>query len=370
MAVKKQDEFNQQNPYANQTAGNPLPTAQIPNTDWQGQMASLMGQINDRKPFEFDLDKDALYQQYKDQYTRLGQQAMKDTIGQAAGLTGGYSSSYAQNVGQQAYDDHLTKLNAVVPDLYAQARSAYDAEGADLYNRLNAAQGMYGLQRQAELDAQDRDYREWQKQMAELERQDNLDKASRSEARDYALMMLQMGLTPSADQLAAAGISAQDAAGIRNYYLQQQYAAGGTGGSGSSGGRSGGSGGGRPGGGSGSSSGGNGAQGTSGGEASRALLPSGGFLGINDVLNRGLNAAYDAFGAQRNSVPQNDLVNIARLYATKGGDAALAELRRRFGSGYDLDTAWAWISNNWKRFGPSGQLAGYSRGERSFDFTT
>jgi hypothetical protein len=69
-------------------------------------------------------------------------------------------------------------------------------------------------------------------------------------------------------------------------------------------------------------------------------------------------------------VPQNDLVDIARLYATKGGDAALAELRRRYGNGYDLDTAWAWISNNWKRFGPSGQLAGYSRGERSFDFTT
>ena len=364
MAVKKQDEFNQQNPYANQTAGNPLPTAQIPNTDWQGQMASLMGQINDRKPFEFDLDKDGLYQQLKDQYTRLGQQAMKDTMGQAAGLTGGYSSSYAQNVGQQAYDDHLTKLNAAVPDLYAQARSAYDAEGADLFNRLNAAQGMYGLQRQAELDAQDQDYREWQMQMAELERQDNLDKASRSEARDYALMMLQMGLTPSADQLAAAGISAQDAAGIRNYYLQQQYAAGGTGGSGSDRGT-------------------NpktpktpkqpaddGEQYTPIGAFSRSLLPGGGLLGINDILNNGLNAVYDAFGAPRNSVPQNDLINIARLYATKGGDAALAELRRRYGSGYDLDTAWAWISNNWKRFGPSGQLAGYSRGERSFDFTT
>ena len=121
--------------------------------DWNAQMLNLYNQIQNRDPFEFDLDKDAMYQQYKDQYTRLGQQAMKDTMGQAAGLTGGYGSSYSQAVGQQAYDDYLTKLNAVVPDLYAQARSAYDAEGDNLYRQYQLAANAADIAYQHDRDA-------------------------------------------------------------------------------------------------------------------------------------------------------------------------------------------------------------------------
>lgn len=104
----------------------------------QQQIEDLYNQIVNRQPFNFDLNSNALYQQYRDQYQRMGQQAMADTMGQAAGLTGGYGSSYGQSVGQQAYNAYLQELNNIVPDLYAQARSEYDTEGQNLYN-------LYGL---------------------------------------------------------------------------------------------------------------------------------------------------------------------------------------------------------------------------------
>lgn len=102
---------------------------------WDEELSSLYDQITNRKPFQYDLGQDALYQQYKEQYQRLGRQAMQDTMGQAASLTGGYGSTYSEQVGQQAYNAYLQSLNDIVPDLYDRAYSRYQDEGQDLYNR-------------------------------------------------------------------------------------------------------------------------------------------------------------------------------------------------------------------------------------------
>ena len=110
------------------------------------QMSALLEQINGREPFSYNLNEDMLYQQYRDQYQNLGRQAMQDTMGQAAGLTGGYGSSYSQRAGQQAYQGYLQQLNDKVPELYDRALDRYRAEGNDLYQR-------YGLLADAENDA-------------------------------------------------------------------------------------------------------------------------------------------------------------------------------------------------------------------------
>lgn len=86
-----------------------------------------------REDFRFDLNADALYRQYADQYQRLGQKAMQDTMGQAAALTGGYGSSYAQSVGQQAYHSYLQQLGDVIPELYQLAYDRYRNRGDALY---------------------------------------------------------------------------------------------------------------------------------------------------------------------------------------------------------------------------------------------
>jgi hypothetical protein len=232
----------------------------------QQQANDLLGQINNRPEFSYDPNTDPLWQAMVNQYVHQGQRAMKDTMGQAAGLTGGYGSSYAQAAGQQQYDEYLTRLNGELGTVYDRARAAYDAEGQDLYNRYNlalgAAQDAYNRDRDALADqryareyADDQAYREWQMQQAELDRQDSKDKAAQSQAYEMAMTMISTGQTPPAELLSAAGISPEFASSMSSYYARMAAAQ--QSGGGSSGRSSGGRSGGRSGGGSGGRGGGN-----------------------------------------------------------------------------------------------------------------
>lgn len=116
-------------------------------SQWQTQLDDTLNKILNREKFTYDLNGDALYQQYKDQYVQQGQQAMMDTMGQAAALTGGYGNSYAQTAGQQTYQGYLQQLNERIPELYQLALDQYNREGEELYNQY----GLYA-------DRDDRDY--------------------------------------------------------------------------------------------------------------------------------------------------------------------------------------------------------------------
>lgn len=100
---------------------------------YQKQLDDTMDKILNREDFAYDLNGDALWKQYQDQYTRKGKMAMMDTMGQAAALTGGYGSSYGQAVGQQAYQGYLQEMNQFIPELYQMALQRYQMEG----DRLN-----------------------------------------------------------------------------------------------------------------------------------------------------------------------------------------------------------------------------------------
>ena len=104
-------------------------------SQWQGKLDELMNSILNREKFSYDLNGDALYQQYKDKYIQQGKLAMGDAIGQASAMTGGYGNSYAQSVGQQQYQASLDNLNDIVPQLYQMALNKYNQEGQDLYNQ-------------------------------------------------------------------------------------------------------------------------------------------------------------------------------------------------------------------------------------------
>ena len=106
-------------------------------SQWQDQLNEVLQKILNREEFSYDLNGDALYQQYKDQYTTQGKMASMDTMGQAAGLTGGYGNSYAQNVGQQAYQGYLQQLNDKVPELYQLAMNQYNQEGQAMYDQAS-----------------------------------------------------------------------------------------------------------------------------------------------------------------------------------------------------------------------------------------
>lgn len=115
----------------------------------QGDLDSVYNNIKNYGDFSYDVNSDALYQQYADQYTRLGNLAMQDTMGQAAAMTGGYGNSYATTAGNQAYQGYLQQLNDVVPELYQMALNKWQMGKDDLYNQygmlLSEYEREYGL---------------------------------------------------------------------------------------------------------------------------------------------------------------------------------------------------------------------------------
>ena len=114
-------------------------TVNAGNQPYVDQLNSLYDQIMNRKPFQYDLNGDLLYRQMADRYTQLGQQAMRDTMGQAAALTGGYGNSYAAQVGNQAYQQYLTALNDNIPQLWDRAYQVYQDQGDQLMQQYQLA---------------------------------------------------------------------------------------------------------------------------------------------------------------------------------------------------------------------------------------
>lgn len=114
-------------------------TAPTYSGSYDQEINDLYQKITNREPFKYDYASDPLYGQYSEKYQQLGRQAMKDSMGQTAALTGGYGNSYGGAVGQQQYDAYLQRLNDVLPELYGQAYNQYAAEGDRLKERYSLA---------------------------------------------------------------------------------------------------------------------------------------------------------------------------------------------------------------------------------------
>ena len=121
--VLAQQPLAYQNPYYQQT---------------QQTLNNLLGQ----QPFQYDVNTDALYQQIKDNYMKQGRQAMMDTQGMSAALTGGYGNSYGVLAGQQAYQNSLGDLSAQIPEMYKLAYNRYLNNEQSQRQNLAALQGL------------------------------------------------------------------------------------------------------------------------------------------------------------------------------------------------------------------------------------
>ena len=216
-------------------------------SNWQAQLSETLDKILNREKFSYDLNGDALYQQYKDQYTTQGKMAMMDTMGQAAAATGGYGNSYAQAVGQQTYQGYLKQLNDKVPELYQLALSQYNQEGQDLkdqasllysqeqqdYNRYRDSMSDYWTQ----LDyltgrADTLSQNEYNKYMDDISLKYNIHSDTQSagyqaqqDAYEKAMSLLGIGVTPDSNVLSTAGISSAEAQAIVQKVKEQEAAA-------------------------------------------------------------------------------------------------------------------------------------------------
>lgn len=112
---------------------------------YEGQISDILDNILNRPKFSYtseDMTNDDLYKMYRDQYMRQGNLAMRDTMGSAASLTGGYGNTYASAAGQQAYDNYVSMLNDKALDFYDRAYQRYNDEGQNLYNQMNVVTGL------------------------------------------------------------------------------------------------------------------------------------------------------------------------------------------------------------------------------------
>lgn len=87
--------------------------------------------------FNYSLTDDPAYQTYRDEYVHNGQLAAIDAAGNAVAQTGGYGSTAATAASQQAYNESLTQLNGIVPDLY---NAAYNRRWNEFVNDRDTLQ--------------------------------------------------------------------------------------------------------------------------------------------------------------------------------------------------------------------------------------
>lgn len=210
---------------------------------YQSQIDNVTNQIMNREEFSYDPNTDPLYALYRDNYTRNGQRAMQDTLGQVAARTGGLASSYATSAANQTYNNYMAALADKIPELQQLAYSMYRDEGDDLYAQMNMLtaleQGDYAkyADQLAQYNA-DRNFaygsyaddRNWDYQldrdMIEDSRYDS--ETAYNQALDRAELLASMG---DYSGYAALGLTDSQIAGLENAYQAAMQAASYTGGS-------------------------------------------------------------------------------------------------------------------------------------------
>ena len=172
---------------------------------FEDQLQALYDQIEGREAFSYDPEEDEAYRRYARLYAAQGAAAMEDTMGQAASLTGGYGSSYAQAVGQQAYDRYLGELAALVPELRQAALAEYRQEGQALTDRYN----MLNQQEKAGYDRWQDTVAQWQRTLSEA--QSSYEDVSAQDEKAYQAMLKHYADKAEQERkLSAAGAKIED----------------------------------------------------------------------------------------------------------------------------------------------------------------
>lgn len=114
-------------------------------SQYGGQMSQLLSEIMGMEPFNYNAESDAAFRQYKQMYTREGQRAAEDTVGQLAGRTGGMMNSYAASAASQQQQYFAQQIADKIPELEQMAYERY-------LNEFNMKKSQLGLVQDFEQD--------------------------------------------------------------------------------------------------------------------------------------------------------------------------------------------------------------------------
>ena len=177
---------------------------------YDGEIRRLYEKIVNRPAFSYDAGSDPLYASARERYVREGRAAMRDTLGQAAHLTGGYHSSYGQAAAQQQYGAYLQKLGELMPELYGQALRRWQSEGESLKTQFDAAQKL-----------SDRAYtRRAERQKTALALEQQLYDRRWAAYQSMMKLISASGYAPTDEELQSSGMSREQAEALRKEFLR------------------------------------------------------------------------------------------------------------------------------------------------------
>ncbi len=169
------------------------------------QVNDLMTEILNREDFSYDPETDPMYSSYKKTYTREGNRATADTLGEAAAMTGGIPSSYAVSAASQAGNYYASQLADKVPELYEMAYQKYLGEYQERLDKLQLLQDREQFEYSKYLDELEKyesdrnfNYGKWLDEIESQanERSEAIYKAKEAaEYGDYSLLE-SLGITP------------------------------------------------------------------------------------------------------------------------------------------------------------------------------
>lgn len=200
------DSRNSYNGYTGGSSAQRTTSATSSYTDpYADRLESALERLEAREPFSYNPEDDPAYQAYRTAYRREGDRAAKNSLGDAAALTGGQASTAAVVAASQARDTYNSKLGDVVPQLYEMAWQMYQGEQNSLLSEIETLANLSASAYAQNLDSQELDYKIFadQRDFSYGQYQDVLDRESAAEQNYYDRTYNYDRLTQSAQQSSA-----------------------------------------------------------------------------------------------------------------------------------------------------------------------
>lgn len=121
---------------------NPKTEVSTYTSPYSNQISAALNKYINPTAFSYNAESDPSYQAYKEQYTKAGNEAFQNIIGDLTSLTGGRLNTWATSAAAQAKNNYMEKLNDMVPTLEQNAYSRYQQGIDNIAKQLTELQGL------------------------------------------------------------------------------------------------------------------------------------------------------------------------------------------------------------------------------------
>lgn len=188
---------------------------------YQDAYDKALNAVMNQKGWSYNPENDMAYQAAKKQYLREADRATKNTMGQAAAMTGGIPSTAAVNAASQAGDYYRTQLSDQLGSYMDRSYQRYvDAIGND-FDRLSAIRSMSNDARDQYDTDRNFGYNQWTDDLGYRTDREQADYERKQD--EYNKQMTEKQYSDSLDlDLVDSYMAQYEATGDRNYRLKAE----------------------------------------------------------------------------------------------------------------------------------------------------